>query len=297
MSIQSEYSRLVNKYLDNNMSGSEKYIFEDQLTSDPLLKAEFDHQNEIIGGLKEYRKNQLKTQLNNVSITPGLLGIISQSASMKTLSIVAASILTGSGAYYYFSSETTVKVNSLSHVESKLDFISSPMDLKGSKEKLDYRYTKNTNAASWSIPEMKNEEAAEKSEVEPNIIDFHVPEISENISGDTDPQPDQILEKAVSRNAPFADVAKIEKIDIENITNNRYKFHYKLDHNKLYLYGKFEASPYEIIEINSSQSKKLFFYYNGNYFRLNQDVKEISPLLSIQDSEVIRELNIIKSKS
>ena len=295
MSIQSEYSRLVNKYLDNNMSGSEKYIFEDQLTSDPLLKAEFEHQNEIIGGLKEYRKNQIKTQLNNVSISPGLLGIISQSASMKALSFVAASILTGTGVYY-FSSETTVKMTSLSRVESKLNYISSPLDLKGSKAKLDYRYTKKFNSTSWSILEVEKEEGGDKLEVEPSVIDFNVPEINENISNDIHPQPDQILEKAVSRNAPFSDVAKIEKIDIENISTNRYKFHYKLDHNKLYLYGKFEASPYEIIEINSSQTKKLFFYYNGNYFRLNQDVKEISPLLSIQDAEVIRELNILKSK-
>ncbi len=295
MSIHSEYSRLVNKYLDNNMSGSEKYIFEDQLTSDPMLKAEFEHQHEIIGGLKEYRKAQLKTQLNNIAISPGLLGIISQSATMKTLSFVAASILTGTGAYYYFSSNN-VKLNSIAHVESKLDFISSPWELNGAKGKLNYRYTKSTNPATWSTIETEVEERIDKLEVAPNAIDFHVPEINENLSSDLDPQPDQILEKVVSQNAPFADVSKIEKVDIENVTTNRYKFHYKLDHNKLYLYGKFEASPYEIIEINSLQSKKLFFYYNGNYFRLNQDVKEISPLLSIQDPKVIRELNIIKSK-
>lgn len=296
MSIQSEYSRLVNKYLDNNMSGSEKYIFEDQLTSDPLLKAEFEHQNEIIGGLKEYRKSQLKTQLNNVSINPGLLGIISQSASMKTLSFVAASLLTGTGAYFYFSSNSNVRINTIAHVESKLDFVTSPWQLNDTKGKLDYRYSKSTNPADWAIVETETEVEAVISEVEPNAIDFDVPEISENLSIDSDPQPDQILEKVVSQNAPFSNVSKIEKVDIENITTNRYKFHYKLDQNKLYLYGKFEASPYEIIEINSLQSKKLFFYYNGNYFRLNHDAKEISPLLSIQDPKVIKELNIIKSK-
>ena len=105
------------------------------------------------------------------------------------------------------------------------------------------------------------EKSTDKLEVVPNAIDFDVPEINENLSSDLDPQPDQILEKVVSQNAPFTDVSKIEKVDIENVTTNRFKFHYKLDHNKLYLYGKFEASPYEIIEINSLQSKKLFFYF------------------------------------
>ena len=130
-----------------------------------------------------------------------------------------------------------------------------------------------------------------------NSIAFSVPEVNDELSNDPVPEPEQILEKAVARSKSFVDAGEFSKVDIENVVNNRYKFHYRLDNNRLYLYGKFEASPYEIIEINSFQSKKLFFYYNGSYFKLNQNVNDISPLLKIENPDVISELNILKKKN
>lgn len=295
MSIQSEYTRLVNKYLDSNMSGSEKFIFEEQLTSDPLLKAEFDHQNEIIHGLKEYRKMQLKTRLDNVTINPGILGVISQSTTVKTLSYVVTSILVGTGSYMYFANEEVVHVN-MPVIESKLEFVTPEISPFPFDMQLDYRYAKTAKPSLWiEEPEEAPEKESLKKE-QANTIDFNVPEVKDGVEEDVIPEPDQILEKVITQNVPFTEAVKIDKVDIENIVTNRYKFHYKLDNNKLYLYGKFEASPYEIIEINSYQAKKLFFYYNGQYYRLHQDINDISPLIKIQDQKVINELRIIKSK-
>lgn len=276
------------------MSGSEKFIFEEQLTSDPLLKAEFDHQNEIINGLKEYRKTQLKTRLDNVTINPGILGVISQSATVKTLSYVVTSILVGSGSYMYFAGEEVVHVN-LPAIESKLEFVNPETSPSPFGRQLDYRYTKTINPSPW-IDLAEERPIVETLKEEANTIDFNVPEVKDDVAGDVIPEPDQILEKVITQNVPFTEAVKIDKVDIENVVTNRYKFHYKLDNNKLYLYGKFEASPYEIIEINSFQAKKLFFYYNGQYYRLYQDINDISPLIKIQDQKVITELNIIKSK-
>jgi hypothetical protein len=298
MSIQSEYTRLVTKYLEGGMTGSEQYIFEDQLTSDPLLKTEFEHQNEIVNGLKEFRKTQLKTRLNNLTVGPGIIGVLSQSVSMKTLSYVVTSILIGAGSYYYFNSPRKPKAVNLSYVESRLDFLLPEIDYSNNAVDLSYKYNQNTDLTEWIIEEetKKNGEAEEQTN-KISLIDFSVPEVHDDVSTDDPPEPEQILEKAVARSESFVAAGEFSKVDIENVVNNRYKFHYKLDNNKLYLYGKFEASPYEIIEINSFQSKKLFFYYNRNYFKLNQNVNDISPLLKIENPEIITELNILKKRN
>lgn len=298
MSIQSEYTRLVTKYLEGGMTGSEQYIFEDQLTSDPLLKTEFEHQNEIVNGLKEFRKTQLKTRLNNLTVGPGIIGVLSQSVSMKTLSYVVTSILIGAGSYYYFNGPRKPKAVNLSYVESRLDFLLPEIDYSNNAVDLSYKYNQNTDLTEWIIEEetKKNGEAEEQTN-KISLIDFSVPEVHDDVSTDDPPEPEQILEKAVARSESFVAAGEFSKVDIENVVNNRYKFHYKLDNNKLYLYGKFEASPYEIIEINSFQSKKLFFYYNRNYFKLNQNVNDISPLLKIENPEIITELNILKKRN
>ena len=294
MSVHSEYTRLVNKYLDGDMSASERDIFEEQLTLDPMLKSEFEHQNEIIHGLKEYRKSQLKARLDNVSVTPGILGVLSQGATIKNASFIATSILVGSGVYYYFSKEE-VRTLELIELSPKLEFMDNRIELTDSQQSPNYRYNKSTEPSTWIEVDGDKDKLATET-YQPNKIDFEVPEMEEEVSSDFVSEPEQILEKVMRNNSGFADVAEIEKVDIENIVTNRYKFHYKLVSNKLFLYGKFEASPYEIIEINSYQNKRLFFFYNGHYYRLKKDIQEISPLVKIEDQALINELNIIKHK-
>ncbi len=296
MSIQSEYSRLVSKYLEEGMTGSEKVIFEEQLVSDPLLKAEFDHQNEIISGLRQYRKAQLKAKLDNVTITPGLLGVISQSGTLKTLSYVVTSILVGTGTYIYFAGKSTSEFH-MTNIEAKLE-VDHRLSLAKFTTPLDYRYDKSTQPAEWVEIKKAPSASKPKNTTEPaNAIAFDVPQVAQDLPEEDAGQPDQILEKVVTQRTPFAAPVKLDRVDIENVTTNRYKFHYRMENNKLFLYGKFEASPYEIIEINSFQSKKLFFYYNGNYYRLRQDAIDISPLIQIDDQAVVAELDIIKSKN
>lgn len=290
MSAQSEYTRLVNKYLDGGMIGSEKEIFEEQLHLDPMLKSEFDHQNEIVAGLREYRKSELKARLDNISVTPGVLGLLTQSGSVKTLSYIAASVMVGAGAYLYFTPESNELVE-LSYLNSKREFIISEpknIDLGNS---LDYRYMKSTKPGSWIETSEHNSDKEEA-----NDISFEVPKVTEEQSADLIDQPEEVIEKSLSHKSNFVDVSKLDKVDIKNVVTNRYRFHYRLIDNKLFLYGKFDASPYEIIEVNSFQNKRLFFYYNGKYYRLLQDFQDIAPLVEISDQALINELNIIKRK-
>ena len=272
------------------MMGSEKEIFEEQLHVDPLLKSEYDHQNEIVSGLKEYRKSELKARLDNVSVTPGVLGVLSQAGSLKTASYLATSVLVGMGAYLYLSPDS-IEYAELSYLHAKKEFIIQAPETNDPVSSLDYRFKKSTEPYSWI-----EAEKVDNSNEGANNINFEVPSVNDGQSGDAMDQPEQILDKVVNHKSSVLGVSKIEKVDIENVITNRYRFHYRLIDNKLFLYGKFEASPYEIIEVNSYQSKKLFFYYNGKYYSLLQDIQQIAPLVEIQDQALVNELNIIKGK-
>ncbi len=275
------------------MTSSEQYIFEDQLSSDPLLKGEFDHQNEIVNGLKEFRKTELKSRLNNISVGPGILGVLTQAATMKSLSYVVTAVLMGTGTYYYLNSSSKQHITEILSVQPRLEFLLPGINYQKRNSDLDYRYSQKRNS-SPTILESKEEEEIVAGVKE---IDFYVPEVNDESSNEYESEPEQILEKAVSRTKNFVAAGEFNKVDVENVVSNSYKFHYKLDNNKLYLYGRFEASPYEIIEINSFQSKKLFFFYNGDYFELNQNIEGISPLNKIENSNLIDELSILKKKN
>ena len=87
-----------------------------------------------------------------------------------------------------------------------------------------------------------------------------------------------MLETKVMNSKPGA-----EKISIETISSRRYHFHYKIEDNRLFLYGKFNESPYEIIEINRAHDRQLFFYYYGDFYNLNERLVKITPLKKIKD--------------
>ena len=73
MATNTEYTILVENYLSGGMSKSEIDIFENQLSSDPLLQSELNHQSEIIEGLEGFRRAELKARLSNINLN--LLGI------------------------------------------------------------------------------------------------------------------------------------------------------------------------------------------------------------------------------
>ena len=298
MSIHSNYTSAVIKYLEGGMTGSEKVIFEEELASDPLLKAEFNHQSEIIGGLKNFRKAQLKARMDNITVGPGILGVLSQSANMKTLTYVVSSMLVGTGAYLHFSQDEAARME-FDAVNPHLEYMLSEQNVMESHKELDFRYLGSKQILEWVDPKVTQPEIMESiMQAEPaNEVSFAVPEVVEDISGDIDTPSPEAIGAASAIKTNYVEAVKIDKVDIENVVSSRYRFHYRLDNNKLYLYGKFEASPYEILEINSYQSKRLFFFYNGHYFRLDKGIKSIAPLVQIDDKKVIQELNIIKAKN
>ena len=57
---------LIDEYLTNRLTESEKVAFEQQVASDPSLKADVELQINILEGIKSLRASELIAMLNNV---------------------------------------------------------------------------------------------------------------------------------------------------------------------------------------------------------------------------------------
>jgi hypothetical protein len=58
----------VEAYFENRLGENEKQDFLKEVESNPELKSEFEFQRQVIEGIKEVRKAELKTMLDNVPI-------------------------------------------------------------------------------------------------------------------------------------------------------------------------------------------------------------------------------------
>ncbi|MDZ7607231.1 MAG: hypothetical protein U5K79_16985 [Cyclobacteriaceae bacterium] len=96
MSKSQSYEQLVGSYLDNEMSEKQRTDFENQLQSNPELKQEMQFQQEVINGVKNFRRLELKARLDNVPVyTP-----VYQTIAFKAVAVVAITAGIGFGSYY-----------------------------------------------------------------------------------------------------------------------------------------------------------------------------------------------------
>ncbi|MEQ9052016.1 MAG: hypothetical protein RLP11_17010, partial [Marinoscillum sp.] len=83
-------------------------------------------------------------------------------------------------------------------------------------------------------------------------------------------------------------------ISVETIQRNSETIKYKYFDGKLFLYGDFNSAPYEIIEINRPTERKLYLYYDQEYYSIivSDKVQELSP---IADQQLLQELEIVRN--
>ena len=86
----------VNSYLDNELPKTERLDFENKLQHDSELKEEYNFQNDIVEGIKETRRLELKSRLSNIPVsTP-----IYQTIGFKAIAVASLSTGIGLGVYY-----------------------------------------------------------------------------------------------------------------------------------------------------------------------------------------------------
>lgn len=288
----------VNRYLDNELSKIDQLEFENKLLHDSELREEYNFQKDLVEGIKDVRRMELKSRLSNIPINTPLY----QTLGFKAVAVASISAGIGFGAYYLLSGEDKIQLSEIELNKNEIT-ITDQNELPSIPEAIT-PIIEETEEVPEPISEIvsqekpKSEIVAKNTEekVEPNIIQPNIiqPDIVESFE-DEDIQSEDIN---IDNNINNLDNIKenIEStVEIATVKDKRNKFHYKFFENKLYLLGSFNDMPYEIIELNTSKGKSYFLFYNDEYFKLNKEQIKPAPLVKIENDSLVNELKIIQS--
>jgi Sec-independent protein translocase protein TatA len=278
----------IDDYLAGRLKGKDREDFESQIGHDPSLKSEVDLQRQIIEGIKQARGAELKAMLSRVPV-----GGAGAQIEFTVMRIAAGILLAGvvsAAAYYYFSPGDFPPIGN------------AAADVTRSDKKL----PEDKNQAS----ETKEPEAEQKDETRPQ--DDHKDEVKKPATQQEQPTPAQ--KPDLDLVDPSVDLDNDERKDEErpvidgkpeirpsqvqvemDSSNKKYDFHYQFAGSKLMLYGSFNRSLYEVLEINSG-SHSLFLYYKNEFYLLDESQDDITKLTAIKDPVLLKKLREYRSR-
>lgn len=308
MSKYLNHSERITSYLEDQMSPGQMQEFEKQLHTDPVLRSEFELQKDIIHSIRDYRKTQLKSRLDQVSVgmEPGML------VGVKAAAALVISGIIGVGTYLYFTAPE--EAESITEIVTPVDQLKVPQEtLSNLPQELP------VNEEEFITPEVMEEEAGSAEAGETNSVaalekapaekplesrpadnnDAEQANPVINSPNVIEPSLDhtEVEESIEIPTAALAQDGLLENkvVAVETAKKDSDMFHYQYYSGKLYLYGDFRDNPYEILELNSANGKRLFIYYNGAYYRILDDQQEITPLEILTDQSIIKKLEIIQA--
>lgn len=270
---------LIDNYLTNRLNSQEREVFEQQMKSDPALKADVEFQTSIVEGLKKARAAELKAMLNKVPVT----STPAQFSALKIASGLVGTAVLVSAIYLYFQSNNQPELpNPSSPIE---DSINEKEQAKEEIKTLD-KLTQEEQSTESNKTEANKEPSVkptQKSTPSKNITKpkLDVVDPSEDLTESTPTR------ESIEPSKPgFATPAMEVEIDS---TNKKYSFHYQFVSGKVILFGSFDKSLYEILEIHG-EAHSTFLFYKDNYFTLDESKNEVTPLVVIKDKSLIKKL-------
>ncbi len=288
----------IDKYLRNELSGSELKAFESKLDSDPALKEQVDFDQLVAEGLKNVRKAELKARLDAIDVTsPFSSGHFTNNFLIKTVGTVVTASIVGIGAYFYFSDHNSdvQYLDGYSDHPQNLDY--AEVDANEISEALNLyeEESSKVNVVEEAKTVVLENTAVEKVAVEPSFSpQVAVPTLGDleeenHSNNDINFEAPQNTELKVTE--PLAgeviDVV-FEKLEKEN------SLQYKYFDGKLFLYGDFQGIPYELLEINRSAQKLVYLYHNEVYYQIGPS-DEVQDLEPINESSLLDELEILRN--
>ncbi|MTI19721.1 hypothetical protein E1176_01675, partial [Fulvivirga sp. RKSG066] len=241
----------ISAYLEDEMSLAQRQQFETELTKDPELLNEFNFQKDIIEGIKEARRVELKQMLDNVPV--GGAGAGGAIMFGKIASAVAVLGILALGIYYFSlredSAEPAVTQEEIAEVPLETESTPEVDEVENEAEPI-VEVPSNTEVkptepeSKPALDEVKETETKEKVAAQPEIKKPSAAPIFETSETDSLEAPTNTIVERIDENVSSLDV------EIDN-TNKKYAFHYKFTKGKLFLFGEFDKGLYEIIEFKT----------------------------------------------
>lgn len=267
---------LIDLYLTHKLTPLEVSEFENALFNNSTLQKEVKLQSSIIESIKKARAIELKATLSQVKINRHPFFTTQRKISVSMAIIGTLFLL------YYLYPERVLQEKHL----DKSPVQAAPAELRqektielNEKETAGKIKTKSTISEKVVVaPAAKKLEPAQRTPIE--ALDPS----NEFESGSSVSSTDLV---SVS---PSRNVVSLSNIVIENDeSDKRYTFHYKFHQGKLILYGSFDSSLYEILEING-ENRSVFLYYKEHYYLLNEKQNKIKMLQPIRDTTLVEKL-------
>lgn len=265
----------IEAYFNNELTVSEKEEFLREVELDADLKAEYNFQNDVINGIKDARKAELKAMLNNVQISS--VGTTNTVLS-KILAGGAVTLLIGSSIWYYnYSSQPAEKLPKNPIVDAAPILEDKSITDEQTNEIAESEVAdKTTNDT--SNPKVKIESKKDS----PKLITPTIP------SSDSEFEAQPIAEENldIPNDITKATINLNSNVDVEIKVKKKYNFHYQYLKGKLFLYGSFEEGLFEIIELNKEDEIEMFLYFKSNYYSIDDTSGSIIPLKPIEDKNL-----------
>lgn len=277
----------IEAYLLNRLGPDEKAAFEKAMNQDYMLAQEVTVQQETIKAIHQFRKAELKARLNAIEITNGMWSNTGKIAAaillLFSLGTATYLIMPADSSSEEIKQEESTIIDHASDIdETAVEFeepVNEPLSSSNSPLADPDKATIESKSVDKTVPAVKQP------------VTFNVPELNDSFDFGED------LDKQVA--LPNPDIAKIidtkEKLNVDLIDQEGV-ISYKYYNNKLFLYGKFNAEPYEILELNTTAGKEVFLYFKGSFYKLNSDTFDVSSLDSISDPELKQQLEQLRSK-
>jgi len=278
---------LLDDYIGNRLTATEKAAFEQKLAGDPALKQEYGLQQKIADGIRKARTQELKSLLNNIPVPPA--GTAETSALTKVATWAAVTGLVVAGVFVYLKNsgpeENNITQQQQPPASTEVQPGETPAEPQQEPSLTPQEKPSNTTEKARKEEPEAIEEKNTAEEEKPNqpVLDVFDPseETEDNASA---PEPKASLDNK-------ARISTTPTITVETDNSNRkYTFHYQFKDGKLFLYGSFEKNLYEIMEFFTENKRTIFLFYKNNYYLLSEDNEKIKPLAPINDPALLKKL-------
>lgn len=290
---ETNYFRLIEAYFEGNISPADKAMLDAKISSDPLVKAEFDLQQNIVKGISNARKQELKSRLASIDL-PIHTGILTGSGVKWLAGTVAGVTIFGSLLYWSLISfddnikPIDIKINQeiAFNDNSLADFPKLIEENNDTEEEKVFKTRSSKAKISKEKTEVVKEEKDATAKVQPQALMSY--EDDKLFTNQNEDNLENIANREVAHNR--ADKTEIEFLDAIEEKDN---FHYRYYNSKLYLYGDFNEMPYQIIELNDKGKKQLFLSHNEEVYIIKDNTTEITELRKLQDEMLKMEIQLI----
>ncbi len=283
MNKEYQHSEIIESYLRNELSAAERADFEQLVRQDPLLYNEFLLQKEIVSGLHSYRKEQLKSRLNQIDVsnTSSWSGAGSATAWIGGLALVG--LLSWFGYSHFGGQETTSAiVTTESNVEQSVAKTDPLPTAAGNAVESDTSpvvagaESAVTEAQSSAKAKPGSHTKSQKSEPAPMAYAIPTDEIAPNLheegikKSDSEPATDKLPVYGNTSSAP-------NRLNVVDNTNESLKLHYYYRNGRIALLG-FEK-PYTFLDMPTENVT--YLHYEGDFYKLNMHQIQPAPIQDV----------------